>query len=227
MLNYTKDGQEFWVELSITPVADEQGLFTHWVSIQRNITERVHQSDELKALALFDPLTKLANRRLLDEHLEQSLIANRRNRRHGALIFIDLDNFKSLNDEHGHRAGDLCLIEVASRLNSCVRELDTVSRVGGDEFVVLLSLLEKAESVAQADALAVAEKIRNALSDPYLLEGKNDSGSFSITHHGSASIGVALFAGQEIAAEILKSADSAMYEAKNTGRNRVQLYKPK
>ncbi|CAM3728296.1 PAS domain S-box protein [Polynucleobacter arcticus] len=224
MLNYTKSGQEFWVELSITPVADERGWFTHWVSVQRNITEKVRLGDELKALALFDPLSKLANRRLLEDHLSQALTVNRRNSLYGALIYIDLDHFKSSNDQHGHEFGDLCLIEAAKRITACVREMDTVSRIGGDEFAVLLSPLGKDESAAKKDALMVCEKIRIALGKPFIFERQDVSGKSSIDHQGSASIGLSMFAGHELSNEIIQTADSAMYDAKHAGGNKVQLY---
>lgn len=226
MLNYTKSGEEFWVELSITPVADERGWFTHWVSVQRNITENVRQDNELKALALFDPLTKLANRRLLEEHLSLALSVNRRNALYGALIYIDLDNFKSSNDRYGHECGDLYLVEVARRITACVREVDTVSRLGGDEFVVLLSPLGKEEAIAKRDALMICEKIRNALAESFIFERQNASGKYSIDHQGSASIGLAMFSGYELSNEIIQAADSAMYVAKHAGGNRVQLYHP-
>ncbi len=226
MLNYTKAGEEFWVELSITPVANDQGWFTHWVSVQRNITDKVRLDNELRTLALFDPLSKLPNRRLLEDHLAQALTVNRRNSCYGALIYIDLDKFKSINDEYGHELGDQFLIEVATRLTGGVREVDTVSRIGGDEFAVLLSLLENDKSKAKRDALMICEKLRISLGEPYIFEGRNELGNYSITHYGSASIGLTMFSGYESSAEIIKSADSAMYEAKNAGGDKVQIFKP-
>ena len=141
-------------------------------------------------------------------------------------MFLDLDNFKPLNDAHGHEVGDLLLIEVADRLKNCVREMDTVTRFGGDEFVVMLSELDvdKAESITQAEI--VAEKIRITLSEPYLLTikhvGKVDA---TIKHHCTASIGVAMFIDHEASQDdILKGADTAMYQAKKSGRNSIRFY---
>jgi diguanylate cyclase (GGDEF)-like protein len=169
-----------------------------FVTIYTDITERKQMEDQVRQLAFYDTLTELPNRRLLDDRLSQTMAASKRSGCHGALMFLDLDNFKPLNDTHGHEAGDLLLIEAAARLKSCVRETDTVARFGGDEFVVMLSDLnaDKTESTSQAGM--VAENIRFTLSAPYLLtikhEGKADT---TVEHHCTASIGVALFINHE------------------------------
>jgi diguanylate cyclase (GGDEF)-like protein len=163
---------------------------------------------------------------LLVDRLIHDMASVKRSNRYGALMFVDLDNFKPLNDLHGHKMGDLLLVEVASRMKSCVRTIDTVSRFGGDEFVVMLSDfgLDKADSASQAKV--VAEKIRVKLAEPYLFpiktKGKPDT---TIEHRCTASIGVAIYGGQETSEEdILKWADNAMYQAKDAGRNTVKFY---
>jgi diguanylate cyclase (GGDEF)-like protein/PAS domain S-box-containing protein len=217
-----RDGHEFPVELSIVPIkmADKY----EFSAFIRDISERKQMEEQVHHLAFYDTLTKLPNRRLLNDRLNQSMSASKRSGCYCALMFIDLDDFKPLNDTHGHGVGDLLLVEVADRLKSCVREMDTVARFGGDEFVVVLSDLnaDKAESTTQAEA--VAEKIRIALSAPYLLivkhEGKADT---TVEHHCTASIGVVLFFSQEVSAEgVLKSADMAMYQAKEAGGNQIR-----
>lgn len=182
----------------------------------------------IRRMAFHDPLTSLANRRLLMDRLHQAIASNKRTERHGALIFLDLDNFKSLNDSQRHAAGDLLLIEVAARLKQSVREVDTVARFGGDEFVVLVIDLDGDEAVATSEAMLIAEKIRARLAEPYHLpiqsEGQLDT---VVEHHCTASVGVALFAAQEMDLDvILDLADATMYEAKKAGRNRVHLAKP-
>lgn len=188
--------------------------------------ERKQMEDKVRQLAFHDTLTKLPNRRLLIDRLLQSMAASKRSGCFNALFFIDLDNFKPLNDTYGHDVGDLLLIEVARRISSCVREVDTVSRFGGDEFVVMLSELEsdKAESTIQAGI--VAEKIRATLAKPYLLtirqEGKAER---TVEHHCTSSIGVVLFTNHEASLEdILRWADIAMYQAKEDGRNLIRFF---
>lgn len=197
-----------------------------FVTTYIDITERKQMEDQVRHLAFYDGLTQLPNRRLLNDRLGQAMAAGKRSSCHGALMFIDLDNFKPLNDTHGHTVGDLLLIEVANRLRSCVREVDTVARFGGDEFVVLLGELnpDKAESAARA--ALVAEKIRAALSEPYRLTIKQEGEADAVVlHRCTASIGVALFINQEPGQdEILKWADAAMYQAKEAGRNLVRLH---
>lgn len=207
-------------------IRNRQGHALRVVVVSRDVTARKMIEDEIRNLAFYDELTKQPNRRLLNDRLVQCMAASKRSGRYGALMFLDMDNFKPLNDTHGHNAGDLLLVEVARRINKCVREMDTVSRFGGDEFVVMLSELnvDKAKSIAEAGI--VAEKIRVALAEPYVLtirqKGKAET---TVTHHCTSSIGVVLFTNHEISTEdILKWADVAMYQAKNGGRNRVRFF---
>lgn len=183
------------------------------------VTRELRESENhVRRLAFHDTLTQLANRRLLADRLGQVLVACKRSGHHGALMFMDLDNFKSLNDVHGHDAGDMLLVEVAKRLTSCVREVDTVARMGGDEFVVLLGDLDPDAAVAEAHACSVAEKIRLALAGPYILWTQAQA---PVEHRCTASIGVTLFNGQSTQENALKLADQAMYLAKDHGRNQV------
>jgi diguanylate cyclase (GGDEF)-like protein len=160
------------------------------------------------------------------ERLTQAMSASKRNSRHGTLMFLDLDEFKSLNDAHGHGTGDRLLVEVANRLRDCVREIDTVARFGGDEFVVLLSDLSTDKDEAISQAGAVAEKIRLGLSVPYLLHiMQMNQPDATIEHHCSASIGVVVFNGNEASQnDVIDNADSAMYQAKEDGRNLIRFY---
>ena len=175
----------------------------------------------MRQLAFHDPLTRLANRRLMLDHLEQAMSASKRSQRHGALLFLDLDNFKPLNDTYGHGVGDLLLIEVAERLKACVREADTVARFGGDEFVVLLSELSTQPGEAAEQAVAIAEKVRTRLAEPYVLQSAPSAPS--IRHECTASIGVAVFRGRDESQNaVIDRADAAMYQAKEEGRNRIQ-----
>jgi diguanylate cyclase (GGDEF)-like protein/PAS domain S-box-containing protein len=193
-----------------------------------DITERKLLEDQVRQLAFHDVLTKLPNRRLLTDRMSQTMAASKRSGKYAALIFLDLDNFKPLNDEHGHDAGDLLLVEVATRLKSSVRAIDTVARIGGDEFVVLLSELnvDKAGSASQADI--VAEKIRVRLAEPYLLKTcKQGTTPTIVEHHCTASIGVVVFINHASNQDdLLKQADAAMYRAKEDGRNAIRFYDP-
>jgi diguanylate cyclase (GGDEF)-like protein/PAS domain S-box-containing protein len=204
-------------------IRDAAGRVTRVVVVSHDVTERKQAEEKIHYLAFHDALTKLPNRRTLYDRLRQMMAASKRSACFGALIFLDLDNFKPLNDTYGHEFGDLLLIEVAARLKSCLREMDTVARFGGDEFVVVLGDLQVSESESTAQARVVAEKIRSTLREPYLLsipcEGKAGAG---IEHRCSASIGVALFlAHQPDPDTLLKWADAAMYRAKEEGRDRI------
>ena len=221
-----KDGRLIWTEILSTPERDVHGNITGYHGITREITERKEMQDQVRQLAFFDPLTKLPNRRLLDDRLKQTMVSSSRTGRFAALIFLDLDNFKPLNDTHGHDAGDLLLIEVAHRLKASVREMDTVVRIGGDEFVVMLSELKTERHESQVQAGMIAEKVRQALAQPYHLNvhhvGLPD---ITVEHHCSASLGVALFVNHDSSqAEVLKWADAAMYAAKDAGRNQVRFH---
>jgi diguanylate cyclase (GGDEF)-like protein/PAS domain S-box-containing protein len=224
-LNYRKDGSTYWNEFEIVPIANEKGWFTHWVSVQRDITERKEMEYQVRQLAFYDPLTNLPNRRLLSDRLNQSIYASKRSGLYGAIMFLDLDNFKSLNDLHGHGAGDLLLVEVASRLTNCVRKMDTVARFGGDEFVVLLCELGDNKEIAKIQASIIAEKIRTTLAKPYSLLLQPEE---NIEHHCTVSIGVNLFSNKGASEDdILKWADTAMYQAKEAGRNLIRFYDAK
>ncbi len=181
---------------------------------------------KLRQMAFHDALTMLPNRRLLDDHLRQTMAKSKRSGVHAALLFLDLDNFKPLNDTYGHEAGDLLLIEVADRLKCSVREIDTVARFGGDEFAVLLGDLaaDKVESMSQVKI--VAEKVRITLSKPYLVPIEHEGqAQRTVEHHCTASIGVVIFINHEASPEdILKWADAAMYRAKDQGRNTIVFH---
>jgi len=195
-------------------------------AVVRDITRRKEAEEEIRHLAFYDPLTHLPNRRLLVDRLKHAVASALRTGRHGALMFLDLDNFKPINDTHGHEMGDLLLIEAATRLNNCVRETDTVARFGGDEFVVVLNYLDEDKTKAIASAYAVAEKIRSTLSEPYVLtlnsHGKTGG---TLEHRCTTSIGAIVFSAPKTSADdILKWADAAMYQAKKGGRNTIRFH---
>jgi diguanylate cyclase (GGDEF)-like protein/PAS domain S-box-containing protein len=220
LVTHKKDGRHFWLEVDIVPVADDAGVFfTHWVAVGRDITRRKAAESEIKHLAFYDPLTQLPNRQLLMDRLQLALSQNHRRPREGSLMFIDLDNFKALNDTLGHHKGDLLLQQVAERLSACVRKIDTVARLGGDEFVVMLEDLGTHADDAAAQAKTIAENILAALSEPYLLSGNQ--------HYSTCSIGVTSFNhDQTNIGDLLKQADLAMYQAKTAGRNTICFFDP-
>lgn len=211
--NTRKNGEEFPCWLCITAVCDDMGGITHFVGTHTDITLRKASEDEVKRLAFFDPLTQLPNRRLLTDRLHQAITKAKRDHDHMALIYVDLDKFKPVNDHHGHAAGDMLLQAVAHRMRTCVRESDTVARVGGDEFVVLLSNIHHSN-----DALAVAEKIHTALRDPFeLATGQRVN--------ISSSAGLALYPDHGTdEATLSRHADEAMYAAKAQGRDQYVMY---
>lgn len=218
----TADGSIRQMESRGSVIKDRNGRATRVVVVSHDVTERKQLQEQVRQMAFHDALTGLPNRRLLDDRLTQAMAAVSRSNNFGALMFLDLDNFKSLNDSHGHGVGDLLLIEAADRLKHCVREMDTVARFGGDEFVVMLSQLDldKTESITQAEI--IAEKLRVALAEPYRLTIKHAAGTgTTVEHYCPASIGVALFHNDASQADVLKRADSAMYLAKQAGGNRV------
>jgi diguanylate cyclase (GGDEF)-like protein/PAS domain S-box-containing protein len=224
-----KDGHYIWREDSTNLRYTSTGEYDGAYVVSRDITERKRMEEEVRQLAYFDALTQLPNRRMLSDRLGQSIAASKRSGLHAAVMVLDLDNFKPLNDQYGHLAGDLLLVEVARRLIACVREVDTVARFGGDEFVVVLNDLDEDKAKSRGRAQAVAEKIRLALEEPYVLSFKNDNSLSpnTIEHHCSASIGVALFLSHETdQSELLKWADAAMYQAKEAGRNTIRFHRP-
>ncbi|WP_412480039.1 EAL domain-containing protein [Azonexus sp. IMCC34839] len=214
-----KNGEIYPKWLTISAVKDETGKITHFVGTHFDITERKLAEERINALAFYDQLTDLPNRTLLQDRLTQALAQCARTSNYGALLFIDLDNFKTLNDTKGHEMGDLLLKEVAARLRQCIREVDTAARLGGDEFVVVLSNLGQIRKVAAATTEAIAEKILRAIAQPFKV-GRLD-------HQCSASIGVALFHGRQTSTdELMRQADLAMYRAKAAGRNQVRFFDP-
>lgn len=212
-----KNGDEYPKWLTITAVKDADCVVTHYVGTQHDITERKLAEEKIKALAFFDPLTGLPNRTLLLDRLQQAMTASTRSGSFGALLFIDLDKFKLLNDTLGHDMGDLLLKQVAERLSTCVRGADTVARLGGDEFVVLLSGLSMGAADASAQAESVGGKILAALNRPYPLR--------DVAYRNTPSIGATLFRGEQTTIDaLLKQADLAMYQAKAAGRNAIRFF---
>ncbi len=221
-----KDGRTIWGEVFSKPEKDGDGAIIGYHGITREITERKEMQDQIRRLAFYDGLTGLPNRSLLDERLSLAMSGDRRGAFYGALMFVDLDNFKPLNDRHGHLVGDLLLRETADRLKKCVRDTDTVARFGGDEFVVLLNDLSRDRAQAATQAEAVAEKIRATICDTYRLNRRRAGETeISVEYSCSASIGVALFGdGEANPDDVMIWADRAMYEAKSAGRNTVRFY---
>jgi diguanylate cyclase (GGDEF)-like protein/PAS domain S-box-containing protein len=217
--NRRKNGEIFPLWLSVTAVKDEGGRTSQYVASMLDLTERKAAEARIERLAYYDELTGLANRRLLNSRIGQALALAQRSHFCGALMFVDLDHFKTINDALGHAIGDSLLEQVAQRLQLHLRLEDTVARLGGDEFVILLANLGASATAAAAQARVVAEKIRNTLNGPYDLAGH--------VHHISPSIGITLFP-EEVrdADELLKRADTAMYRAKAEGRNCFAFYEP-
>jgi diguanylate cyclase (GGDEF)-like protein/PAS domain S-box-containing protein len=215
VLNYSRDGQPIWIDLKVAPLADADGTYSHWVSVQRDVSDRKAGEQQLLEQAVSDPLTGLPNRRGLLELLERALL---RQPHHIALIFCDLDQFKEVNDRFGHAVGDLLLQEITRRMQAVLHPQDTMARLGGDEFVVLIEDLR-----AQADALGRAEELRSCLAEPWY--HKADELYLSI------SMGVAFSSSTDGACpgglspeELLRQADLTMYEVKNRGRDGIAVY---
>jgi diguanylate cyclase (GGDEF)-like protein/PAS domain S-box-containing protein len=212
-----------FISASAKRVNDENGNFIMSNTVLNDITDRKILENQFKHLANYDDLTELPNRRLLRDRLSQSLIATSRSGFFGALLFIDLDKFKVVNDTFGHHAGDYFLVEVARRIKACVREMDTVSRTGGDEFVVLFNQLTDSEEKSIEIAMRIADKVRQALLEPYQIilpiEKKDQS---VIEYVCTASIGISIFSGSSKELEaLLEEADTAMYKAKSLGGDQV------
>ncbi len=213
------DGNSRWFSLSGIPMLDDAGVLRGYEGVGQDISERKNAERETATLAFYDALTGLPNRRLMLDRLGKALESAARHHAHGALLFIDLDNFKTLNDTKGHDTGDELLRQVATRLSDCVRASDTVSRLGGDEFVVMLEDLSGELGEARSRASAVGEKILAAFLSPFVIEGQ--------LHQSSPSIGVTLFdRSRPSVDELLKQADLAMYEAKSEGRNTLRFFHP-
>ena len=224
---WRKDGVAIPVEYWSQPIISD-GNVVGAIATFLDISERKKNEATIHKLAFYDTLTQLPNRRLLQERLSQALLAARRSENYGAVMFIDLDNFKALNDTHGHAMGDLLLIEVAHRISACLREVDTVARLGGDEFVVLLNELDKDNTESARHAGLIAEKIRSALAQAYILKlQQQDNADTMVEHRCTSSIGVALFNQHTLQDDVLKWADTAMYQAKEDGRNLVRFYQEK
>ena len=212
-----KDGSVFHADIKATHV--NFGGMKYLLANFRDITERKRVEEENRNLAFYDVLTGLPNRRLLLDRLKSALSLSARSNCCGALLFLDMDKFKILNDTQGHDYGDLMLIEVGRRIQASVREVDTVARLGGDEFVVLIENIDESMHVASQKAALVAEKVRSALAEPYILK--------EYEFHSSPSVGVSLYLGNaESVDTLMKNADMAMYQVKDSGRNAVLLFDP-
>ena len=222
------DGSVREMESRGSVIKNDEGQVDRVVVVSRDVTERKRLQEQVYQMAFHGPLTRLSNRRLFSDRLSQALAASARSSCYGALMFLDLDHFKALNDAYGHDVGDLLLIQVAERLKGCVREMDTVARFGGDEFVVMLGQLDidEAESIAQAEI--IAEKLRASLSEHYIINIAHVGGvDTSVEYRCTASIGVALFNHEEAhQGGILRRADMAMYQAKHAGGNQVRFCAP-
>ena len=219
LLIYRKNGSCFWLELEIVQVAATADDLVHWVAVGRDITQRKAAADAIHQLAFYDPLTSLPNRLMLLNRLEQVMAQSVAMRRNGALMFIDVDKLKVLNDTLGHHKGDLLLQQVAQRLAACVQDTDTVARLGGDEFVVLLEDLGEERNTAAAKTRKLTDTVLAQLREPFDLAGHQ--------HYTTSSIGVTSLSGpHDSVSEVLKQADLAMYQAKTTGRNTVCFFDP-
>ncbi len=217
--NLRKDGEVYPEWLTVNAVTGKDGEITNYICGFFDVTERKQAEAKIHDLAFYDPLCQLPNRRLLFDRLHQAVTTSARNKTCAGILFIDIDNFKILNDTRGHDVGDMLLIEAGQRLKSCIRESDTLARLGGDEFVVLLEGLNEDRSVAAIQAREVAEKVLIEMQLPFELK--------NIEHYTTASIGVSLFSNyRQNLDDLLKQADTAMYAAKKSGRNAQRFFDP-
>lgn len=217
--NRRKNGDVFPEWLTVTGVRDEHGSLLNYVAIFSDISEQKAAEQEIHELAFYDPLTGLPNRRLLLDRLKQEIAAAKRQHHYGSLFFLDLDHFKTLNDSRGHQVGDELLIQVAQRLKSIIRDEDTASRLGGDEFIVMVPGRYQHLAQATHHAAILAEKILQTINQPFTVQGSE--------HHFSTSIGVTLFPEMTEQPEaVIQQADTAMYRAKESGRNSISFYRP-
>ncbi|MGB8409980.1 MAG: diguanylate cyclase, partial [Gallionella sp.] len=217
--NRRKNGKTYPEWLTITAVLGKEGKTTNYICAFFDITERKQAEEKIHHLAFYDPLCQLPNRRLLFDRLYQAVTTSARNKTCAGLLFIDLDNFKILNDTRGHDIGDLLLIEVGKRLRAAIRESDTLARLGGDEFVVLLEGLSANREEAALQVREVGEKMLSDINQPYILKG--------VEYYSTASIGISLFANyRQNLDDLLKQADTAMYAAKRAGRNTQRFFDP-
>jgi len=226
--NRKKNGYIFPEWLCITAISNSAGEIVNYVGTSNDISQHKADEERISQLAFYDELTKLPNRALLFQRLNLALNTSQRYQKHGALIFLDLDHFKILNDTLGHTLGDQLLLEVSRRLLSCVRNIDTVARLGGDEFIIILEHLDTDELPAAIQANAIAEKIRRSIAECYLLNVDifDDEVVSTIEYHTSCSIGFVMFSGTAVGEEdLLKYADLAMYHAKKMGRNHISSFK--
>lgn len=224
MVQRRKRGDEFPSQVKISAVKNHLDQAVHYVVMFSDISLQKQQQIQLEHIALHDGLTGLGNRQHFTQRMALAMAISKRHRSHGALIMLDLDNFKPLNDTHGHTAGDQLLIEVAQRIKANVREVDTVTRYGGDEFLVLLESLSEDAELAQQQALKVAEKIREVIDHPFIIQVDESGHCTDIVHRCTSSIGVTVFLGDQLSqSQLLNLADAAMYTAKEKGKNRVSL----
>lgn len=218
--NRKKSGDIYPEWLTISVVRNDNDEVTHYIGSFSDITERKAAEQHIHQLAFYDPLTQLANRRLFVDRVEHARLTSERNSQEGAILMLDLDHFKVLNDTQGHHAGDQLLVEVGKRLREHVRDADTVARFGGDEFVVLLEDLGRNDDNAINAANQIAAKIQSELVKPYNLDELHD-------YRATSSMGVVVFDGQDASVEeLLKQADVALYEAKAAGRNAIRFFNP-
>jgi diguanylate cyclase (GGDEF)-like protein/PAS domain S-box-containing protein len=217
LVHYTRAGVPFWVELDLIPIRDPAGVLSHWVSIERDVTVRKQAEQSIHRLAYFDALTELPNRTSLMHGIDAALAATTSDGQLGALLFVDLDNFKNINDARGHAVGDAFLQVVAQRLGTVVGPQDTLARLGGDEFVILMTALGIDERAAAAQGMALAREVCQAMAQPFAVDGQ--------PYSSTASIGVTLLrGGAQSAHDLLRESDTAMYSAKKSGRNRVAFF---